>query len=298
MKKLSNNSGQALLIVLLSMAVILTLVLSVLSSSITDIAVTSREEESLRAFSAAEAGVEQALIAGQTGTVTLDKSSFTTLVTSIGEDKVEFNYPQELLSGDTGVIWFIAHNDSNGNLICNSPDKECFKGQTLQLCWGNPASSANQSDTPAMEASVFYLSTAGSYKDAEIARYTADPNSIRTAAGADSNNFTPAQATECTIDGKKYAFQTTLDFSNIPTTDENEGLLFMIVKSFYNTSFAHSFGVNVDYPDNTQLPSQGRKIVSVGTAGEATRKVEVNTLYRAMPAVFTNAIFALGGITK
>ena len=50
------ESGQALLLVLLGMAVVLTIVLSILSRSVTDIAVTSREEEALRAFSAAEAG--------------------------------------------------------------------------------------------------------------------------------------------------------------------------------------------------------------------------------------------------
>ena len=50
------QSGQALLVILLSMAVILTLVLSVASSSITDVTVTTFEEDALRAFSAAEAG--------------------------------------------------------------------------------------------------------------------------------------------------------------------------------------------------------------------------------------------------
>jgi hypothetical protein len=297
MNKLSTQSGQALLIVLLSMAVILTLVLSVLSSSITDVAVTSREEESLRAFSAAEAGVEQALIAGQTGTVNLDKSSFTTQVTSIAKDQKKFNYPQELLSGDTGVIWFIAHNDNTGAWDCSNTnvDRKCFKGSTVQLCWGNPGTPANQSDTPAMEVMIFYLAPSGSYKDAAVRRFTYDPNATRITS---ENSFSQASLSTCTIDDKKYSFQTTVSLASIPTRNENEGLLFMMVKSLYNTGVAHSFGVNVDYVGNTTLPAQGKKIVSTGTAGEATRKVEVNTLYRTMPSVFTNAIFSLGGITK
>ena len=57
-KRLQNQSGQALLLVLLSMAVILTVVLSILSRSILDVAVTTGEEEALRAFSAAEAGMQ------------------------------------------------------------------------------------------------------------------------------------------------------------------------------------------------------------------------------------------------
>lgn len=71
----SGQSGQALLLVLLSMAVVLTIVLSILSRSVTDIAVTSRDEEALRAFSAAEAGVEQALVAGG-GTGTVGNATF------------------------------------------------------------------------------------------------------------------------------------------------------------------------------------------------------------------------------
>ena len=51
------QSGQALLIVLLGMAVVLTMVLSVVSRSVTDIQLTTRDDEALRAFSAAEAGV-------------------------------------------------------------------------------------------------------------------------------------------------------------------------------------------------------------------------------------------------
>ena len=58
------ESGQALLIVVLSLAVVLTVVLSILARSVTDIKLSTGSEESLRAFSAAEAGIERALIAG------------------------------------------------------------------------------------------------------------------------------------------------------------------------------------------------------------------------------------------
>ena len=61
-RKYTSQSGQALLIVLLSMAVILTVVLSFASKSITEVSITSYEEDALRAFSAAEAGVEKALL--------------------------------------------------------------------------------------------------------------------------------------------------------------------------------------------------------------------------------------------
>lgn len=56
-----NNSGQAALIILLIMVALLTIGLSVVSHSVTDISISQDEEEAMRAFSAAEAGIEEAL---------------------------------------------------------------------------------------------------------------------------------------------------------------------------------------------------------------------------------------------
>jgi Tfp pilus assembly protein PilX len=58
-----------LLIVLLAITVILTVVLSVTSRSVTDVTVTTYEEDALRAFSAAEAGVETALLNPAVGVI-------------------------------------------------------------------------------------------------------------------------------------------------------------------------------------------------------------------------------------
>jgi Tfp pilus assembly protein PilX len=67
LKKLTTESkhwfkqGQVALIVLLLMVVILTIGLSLASRSITDIKISQDEKDALRAFSAAEAGIEQVL---------------------------------------------------------------------------------------------------------------------------------------------------------------------------------------------------------------------------------------------
>lgn len=55
------NSGQVTLLVLLVMVVLLTVGLAVVSRSVTDIRISKETEESARAFSAAEAGIEEAL---------------------------------------------------------------------------------------------------------------------------------------------------------------------------------------------------------------------------------------------
>jgi hypothetical protein len=72
----------------------------------------------------------------------------------------------------------------------------------------------------------------------------------------------------------------------------------MTVKLLYNTTTAHGFGVDVNFAGATLLPSQGDKIVSTGTAGEATRKVEVFRLFSNLPTAFNSVLFISGGITK
>lgn len=55
------NSGQIALVVLLIMVALLTIGLAVVSRSVTDIRISKETEESARAFSAAEAGIEEIL---------------------------------------------------------------------------------------------------------------------------------------------------------------------------------------------------------------------------------------------
>jgi len=106
-RKLILNEGQALLIVLLSMSVILSVVLSVVSRSITDISVSTYEEEALRAFSAAEAGIEKALVEQtsvaeqQISTGSADK--FKADIVTEAHGKI-FNFPQPVKSGETATF--------------------------------------------------------------------------------------------------------------------------------------------------------------------------------------------------
>src|SRR3972149_10501389 len=111
MKVLPNKlreRGQALLIVLLSMAVILTVVLSVISRSITDISLTTYSEDALRAFSAAEAGVERALIVGSDVSEAIGNASFTADVSGLAEGSSSYDYPIEVYSGESIYIWFVS----------------------------------------------------------------------------------------------------------------------------------------------------------------------------------------------
>jgi len=288
------NSGQALLLVLLSMAVVLTIVLSVISRSVTDISVTTTSEDSLRAFSAAEAGVEQALIAGGNIPETpLGDAKFITSVSGFASGSKEVLYPASLSAGEVGVIWFVSH-DGNGNPTC--ADGHCFTGRTFKVCWGKAGTSGSSATTPAIEVSFFYKNPA-----VKIARATLDSNSSRRG----SNSFSAPDAGTCSFStGETFAFGKTLDLSGgglgIPASVYNnqDGLQYAAIRFLYNDGLIQPFGVNVDFTGNSLLPSQGVKINSQGTSGEANRRVEVIQGYAQLPDVFDSVIFSPEGVSQ
>lgn len=296
------QKGQALLLILLTMAVVLTVVLSILSRSITDIGVSTREEEALRAFSAAEAGVEEALVSGNIGSIIAnseygDNSSFSTSVNVANANAYEFGNPIGIFSGEAVTFWFVAHDDT-GNLIC-SLDKPCFTGSQLKICWGKEGTENNVDTTPAIEASIYYLNTPGNLSTSSIARFTADANESRRA----QNGFSAQDTGTCKLTtGETYSFQKTMDLTTlgIPAgvLQTQNGLQFIKIKLLYNTNETHTVGISTEFPGNGNLPSQGVKIVSSGISGTSNRKIDVFQGYGEIPSVFDSAIFSLGGISK
>lgn len=288
-------SGQALLIVLLSMAVVLTIVLSILSRSITDVTLTTREEEALRAFSAAEAGVEQALIAGAPEGE-FGGAEFSADVSSIAEGSQTFVYPIDLPAGDIATVWFVSH-DNDGNLVC-SGDFPCFTGSAMKVCWGKPDGADNEDTTPAIEASLYYATTPGDYTTVRIARVTADPNSGRRG----SNSFGAADL-GCNVEGVDYAFSTTFSFSDlgIPlsggSTVSNE-LQMARLRMIYNSDQNQPIGLDFNFAGNSLLPSQGKRVDSTGVSGDSTRRVEVYRLFSDLPPNFDSALFSPSGLAK
>lgn len=285
-----NQHGQALVLVLLSLAVVLTIVLFILARSVTDVAVSSRSEEAVRAFSAAEAGIENALVVG-TGTggqqITIGNAVYSADVTQQSEGKSDFNYLPPMFSGDAMTAWYVAHLDAGG-LGCSDTNHPCFSGNSASVCWGTQNSDRSAGTVPAIEVSTFYETTPDDPATIQIKRETADPS---TSGRAASTKFDGITATGCTISGTNYAFRKDIDLS-VPG---GARLLFSRVRMFYNTDAAQ-LGVTVS---GGVLPSQGQNIISTGTAGISNRRVEVFQGWPEPPAVFDYALYGGGtGLTK
>ncbi len=302
MRKLSNNtSGQALLLVLLSMSVVLTIVLSILARSTLDIGISSRSEESVRAFSAAEAGIEQRLVAGTYGPYSgsVGGSTFSGDVTSFSSGVTEFVLPSSLYSGESATVWFVSHDKTTGNLSCTGSENPCFTGNQIQVCWGKENTSDNTDNTPAIEVSIIYLTSPGVYTTARIARDVVDPYTSR----IPPNSFPDRDAgPPCVVDNQTFAFSKTIHFNpsglNIPSSVYNNvnGLQLARISILYNTDMGHPVSVKVS--GGSTLPAQGVVINSSGVSGASTRKVEVVRGFKELPGIFETAVFSQEGITK
>ena len=261
-----NNSGQALLLVLLSLAVVLTVALSVVSRSVTDISVATTSENSLRAFSAAEAGLEKALITSglNESDVSLGNDAAYS-VTSVGFGAgAEFIYPATLLAGEDALVWLVSQDGLTR-----------YTGNAFKLCWGNPAAG----EKPAIEVSIYYQDPG-----MKVFRAAYDPDSGRRA----SNSFSSVGGGG-SLGGSEFSACQTVNFGTLPNLE------FARVKFLYNTSEAQPLGVAAL---GSSFPAQGTLIASQGTSGQANRRVEVVQGFAEPSDIFSSAVFGWEGVAK
>jgi len=287
-----NMKGQALLITLLVMAIAVTVILSVASRSVTEVGLSSKEDEAARAFSAAEAGIEEGLITGLGAPAPSGSfqngAMYSATLTAIGSGS-QYIYPQDVQTGDSATIWLVAH-DPNGNIICDNKNA-CFTGRTFTVCWGKPISPSET--LPAVEIAIFWTDNNGT---PFVSRGAYDPDSTRRQV----NKFDPVDSGGCTIVDKTFPYQKSIDLSNLGVTqrnrssDLNPGPQFIKVRPVYNAG-PQSVGVQVS---ESSLPAQGKLITSLGSSGGANRKIQVTQLFPAPPSIFDFAVFSPNSIQK
>lgn len=288
MKKILLSKGQAVLIVLLIMVVALTVGISISLRSTKNIRLSTRTEESQRAFSAAEAGLEAALGGAAVGGTVPVGSDSTYIATkdSYGAGQ-EFIFPEKIARDDTQQVWLVEH-DSN-NAIIETP---YYTNYTINICWGNETISAGYE--PALEATLIYKQT-GAYK---IQKYAYDPLSTRVS----NNSFTLADNNtgQCTTTKGKY--YTTLSFPSLASQDADNLYLAVRLRLLYNLDTEKQSLVVTSTGDD--LPAQGKLYTSTGTVKIAgSDQAEMRTLnfhksYPYLPGIFDFALFSGTAITK
>jgi hypothetical protein len=283
MKK--NNSGQTLLIIVLIASVILTVGLAVATYSITDIKISQQEEESARAFAAAEAGIEESLKIGSATNVTIQdiKGDITAKVSEMiqgGPGIRSFDFGGlKFASGELTNIWFVEHNQAGGF------DPSFPSSGKITICWGE-ASQVSSANPPAIETSLVYKD-GNSFK---VIRAGFDPKNARTTGfgTVDSNS-----GSNC----GNLAFAKDIDLTSgtfaIPAT-ATPYLLRM--KLLYNTD-SQPLAVTSSTND---LPTQGKCYDSAAAISGSgiTRKIKQCRFFEAPPAIFDYVLFSNGSLVK
>ncbi|MBI5619739.1 pilus assembly PilX N-terminal domain-containing protein [Candidatus Gottesmanbacteria bacterium] len=265
------QSGQIVLVALLVLTIALTIALSVIGRTTTDVMITSDLEESARAFNAAEAGIEQTLKSGIGGAAVLSSgSSYTTTVSSVGGAVGVYEFPQKTLRDVTETLWLVSHN-ADGT-IAETPT---YTNASLDVCWGTDG-------TPAIAASILYKQS-GNYR---VARVAYDPDATRRA----TNNFSAPTAASGGC-GNASMYQATLTFSDLGITPAADTIIMVRVRPLYSETQLATQASQV-------LPLQGSKVESIGATGTGiTRKVMVYRTFRAASSVFDNAVFSQGSFS-
>lgn len=270
--------GQALIVVLLFLAIVMTVGLAVVARVTTQLSVATTQEESSRALLAAESGVEYQIgnpsLGVSSGSIPLTtpgiNSSFT-LTKTVLDGPTEVVPPESLVAGESTTI-FLSDHDANQDLILNPSLGQYYTGQSILVCWSKLGT-----DVPTAEVSIFYRSTG-------VNPYTVSRFAYGPGGDAVYNDTSNCPTSLPNIAGGR----------NI-TLGSDKPLL-LRVRLLGNGSMGAQVAIRAE--TGKTLPSQGVKVKSIGESGSAVKAVEVFQKYSDPLSFFDVAVYSGGSLVK
>ncbi|MBI2019146.1 pilus assembly PilX N-terminal domain-containing protein [Candidatus Daviesbacteria bacterium] len=290
------QKGQVILILVLIMTVALAVGISVVQRSLSDVSTATKIEQSSRAFSAAEAGIEKALKNDASGVdFTVDNNSSATVSTNNLVPGLPTGYgrqdPIECPPGDSSLpkegmaqVW-LANPQSTTN-----PPEERYKANELDVYWGN-----SSGDKAALAITVVYYQ-GGEYKTNKY--YFDHNNRVPPLPAGDGfttvdcpGNIKPAYSDGTT--GSTYQCSTRI--KPLPA-----GTLILLRARLLLNETEQPFAVQAvgTCGRDCSIPPQAKLIESTGTSGDVARKIKFCQTEKVVPAYFDYAIFSMGEINK
>jgi hypothetical protein len=262
--------GQILLIVVLVMVTALTVGLSVAARTVTNIRTSQDAENSEKAFSAAEAGIEQSLTNSMPVTGSFpNRSSYRTTVSTIGGLEFPLNNGVPILKDDSIDVWLSSYPNYTNP----------WSGQ-MTFYWGQAGDTCSPSESSNTMAAIEIVVLSGTAANPFLTRYAVDPCSQRSL----SNGFDFISSGGGTVGGKTYAFRRSITV--------NSGI-FVRVIPLYAPVVMGVRGCNATNTVCAPLPSQGTVVEAVGTADNTQRKLVSYRRYPKIPTeLFPYSFFA------
>ncbi len=289
---MKDEEGQAVLILILVMTVALAIGLSVIQRSLSDVSTSTKVEQSSRAYSAAEAGIEKAIqtdnsvpyvdLGNKSAIHDVQKNTVPDVATHQA-----LEYPP-LAKEELAQVWL-----ADPQTLAKSYDQS-----SIDVYWGLPNLT---SDKPALEVTV--ISFNGTAYQSQ--KFFLDSDASRTNTGSYPNNFTDVSS-YCTsnnvnvnvIDtnfGNNRTFFCKYTLTGLTTPTLSSTLMLLRARILYSNA-SQPFAVKP--LGGSSLPVQARLFTSTGVSGVTQRKVQVFQEYKVVPPYFDYAIFSTGEINK
>jgi Tfp pilus assembly protein PilX len=259
------QKGQIMLIVVLIMVTVLTVGLSVAARSVTNTRTSQDSASSEKAFSAAEAGVEQSLTSNNNATGSFSNhSSYTTTVVNLSGPAFQLNSGSPILKDDSIDLWLSTY-----------PGYTNQWGGSFTVYWGKTSDTCTQSEATNTMAALEVSVLTGTTANPHLTRYLFDPCGNRQA----KNIFTSVIPASYGVAGGNYAYKSSLIVIGAGT-----GLVASITPLYASTQMA--------VQDSGGLPSQGTVIQSTGSSGGTQREIQTYRYYPKLPSeIFQYSLF-------
>lgn len=281
----SGQSGQILLVVVLAMIVALTVGLSIAARIVTELKISRQNEESQRAFQAAESGIQQAITNSQLNyqfTISnFGNNSSVTAVKSTEEGPtVLVNNGIEVDQGVGSDVWLSSYSASSSGLF---DDPMGLVGSTynpvpITIYWGSIEqdsclATSGDNTAPAIEVVLLREDNNG---NPTIQRTVLEANGCmsRTTGSVESNDSPiPVPINVPRSGGPQFRYHASLTFNG---SSLSRGLLMKVIP-IYNSTIIGLQSSNYDFPP------QGATIVATGTSGDTKRRVSYFQSFPQIP---------------
>lgn len=287
------RKGQVLIVVLLILAVVLTVAMSLASRSLTEVKVSTSDDETMRALEAAESGIERSLAGTINGgglivseTAPANNATYNVINNGVGGRVNDFyDVPFELSAGDVATVTL---NGFSRPVPPNPPVPVVYGwSKQIRICWG-----VGSGTTPAIEAMLYFQDGSG---NVGVGRAGFDPDAARISA---ENHFSGAIASGGSCPqgpAGAYKYYVDANLKNDLGIVNNGTPLFLRIRVLYNTVPER---VAVVPLANAVLPVQGTDTISTGTSGESVQKLHAFQANPDLPMMFDAALFSGGDLIQ
>lgn len=267
-----SQSGQILLVVVLTMIVALTVGLSIAARIVTELKISKQNEESQRAFQAAESGIQQTLLKQNSINIPIDlgnNASFSTTYTSNTGTAIVMNNGQAVDQSTGGDVW-LSDYSSDPSLIYKNP-MGGGSPVTITMYWGSPSqSSCSTGSGDATAPAIEVIMLQGTVANPTIQKAVFESNGCTRISNAISGT---TNGGPFTLKDVKFLNSASLTFNGSPLSN---GLVMKVIPIF-NSSVVGFQSASVIFP------SQGSVVTSTGTSGDTVRKVIYYQSYPQLP---------------